>query len=61
MTSWNDLKFENRSRKDNDKIYSMATYYIALCYMHGNGVEQDRKQAIGVTKYLNDLNKYKDA
>ncbi|CAG8606254.1 14688_t:CDS:1, partial [Dentiscutata erythropus] len=29
--------------KNNDEIYGVATYYIALCYMYGNGVEQDRE------------------
>ncbi|CAG8693086.1 13919_t:CDS:1, partial [Gigaspora margarita] len=43
------------------KIIGIATYYMVHCYMYGNGVEQDIKQAIGVTEYLHNYQKYKDA
>ncbi|CAG8697437.1 9857_t:CDS:1, partial [Dentiscutata heterogama] len=43
------------------KIIGLATYYILLCYIYRNSVEQDIKQAIDVMKYLYKYKKYKDA
>ncbi|CAG8762555.1 35789_t:CDS:1 [Gigaspora margarita] len=52
----------SESRKpSNIKIIGLATYYMALCYMYGNGVEQDIERAIGVAEYLHKYKKYEDA
>ncbi|KAF0480811.1 hypothetical protein F8M41_023659 [Gigaspora margarita] len=50
------------SKIPNDiKVFGVATYYVALCYIHGYGEEQDIEKAIGVAIYLHDLKKYEDA
>ncbi|CAG8729922.1 293_t:CDS:1, partial [Gigaspora rosea] len=44
------------------EIIDEAKYYIALCYIHGKGVEQDRKFALDLAKDdYHDLNKYENA
>ncbi|CAG8819700.1 8524_t:CDS:2 [Gigaspora margarita] len=52
----------SESKKPSDiKIIGLTTYYMALCYMYGNGVEQDIERAIGVAEYLHKYKKYEDA
>ncbi|CAG8496731.1 7124_t:CDS:1 [Dentiscutata heterogama] len=47
--------------KSEIKIYSLSTFYLALCYIHGNGVKQDKPKALSITDHLYNKGKYNDA
>ncbi|RIB24360.1 hypothetical protein C2G38_2284398 [Gigaspora rosea] len=48
--AFNSFKNISTSVNSSTEISDNATYYVALCYMHGNGTEQNRQFAIEVAK-----------
>ncbi|CAG8784308.1 28701_t:CDS:2 [Gigaspora margarita] len=53
--------YVNSVDKSGIKIYGQATFYLALCHIHGHGVEQDKQFALKIAKHLYEKNKYEDA
>ncbi|CAG8852140.1 23572_t:CDS:1 [Gigaspora margarita] len=43
------------------KIYGQATFYLALCYMHGHGVKQNKDYALSIANHLLTNKKYNAA
>ncbi|CAG8667013.1 14947_t:CDS:1, partial [Cetraspora pellucida] len=58
FSTFNDLKNEpNLDSKTN----RLAKYYLALCYIHGHGVNQNKAYALRTANDFHDNNKYEDA
>ncbi|CAG8827100.1 44860_t:CDS:2 [Gigaspora margarita] len=50
-------RLQTTKSKEGIQIYSIAMYYIALCYLNDN----DECRALGVPQFLEKCNKYSDA